>query len=103
MKNSGIVRGQIDTIALLCKEARKWVVYFSFDSDAPFEELERNCPVLSEDLYGGDNQGMVCYVTDDSEEAWKVFKSIKGDECDVDYPVYALIIDDNGEVLSENT
>ena len=39
----------------------------------------------------------------DESEAWKVFNSAKGDNDNVQYPVYALIINDNGELLDENT
>lgn len=102
MEYKGTLSNPVYGLASLCKIAKKWVIYIAFDGKAPFEELRKNFPIMTKEFYDT-NFNIGCYITDDSEDAWKVFNSIKGDEVVGTDRVYALIIDDNGEILSENT
>lgn len=75
----------------------------SFDDDAPLHYLQANCPVLTPEYCSGNSKGMAVMMAENESQAWEVYSSVKGDNDNVQYPVYALIINDNGELLHENT
>jgi len=112
-----------EALCRLCKTLDKWGLYLSFDEEefTP-EEAKKACPFLNfeddndvnytEDQtdYQAYSDGHIFVMCDTEEECYKLYNQTVGDDGPTDTNhyngpcrVYALTINSNGEMESENT
>ena len=103
----------------LCKATNKYGLYLSFDSSEDFspEDHQKACPFLDFSDVASDNEDWqalmdehMFVVCDTYEECYSLFESVVGDEgatktnsYNGDCRVFAMTINNNGEIENTNT